>query len=223
MRKIQILGAAFFAVLAFGAVVAASAWANDEWSVGGSLVGLAQTVGSVVEGKWLLVALGFGGAVETRVECNGKLIGSVNGLNASGIGTDLITNVEGLTAGETKIKCTIVSGFCTSNAVVTAEHLSWATKLLLESGATTPKDDFSEDGKGKPAFELECIEGFGGKFKELCEGNVKSEALKNEGTGTVGGKLFNQLSEKCNVSGNVAHLYGTGIIKTLSGATLTVS
>jgi hypothetical protein len=230
MRKIQILGAAFFAVLAFGAIVAASASATDEWLVGGNLVGLGEKVNAVVEGTWLLLALGFGGISETHLVCSGKLIGTVNGLNAQGIGTDLIELVEGLKTGEQDlVKCEVLHnqlGICSGSlaATIHAEHLPWLTKLLLPSGTTRPLDDFSEDGKGKPAFELECIEAFGGAFKELCEGNVKTDELTNNATAKdVEGKILNELSELCNTSSNKAHISGTGLIRTLSGLALAVS
>jgi hypothetical protein len=230
MRKIQILGAAFFAVLAFGAIVAASASATDEWLVGGKLVGLAEKVNAVVEGTWLLLALGFGGASETHVVCSRKLIGTVNGLNASGIGTDLVELVEGLKTGEQDlIVCKALSGgICdtTKPVAVHADNLPWLTKLLLpRSGMTTPEDDFSEDGKGKPRFILLCTEVLGFHFEELCSGNVKTMELTNNATaGDVEGKILNELSESCKGgSGNVIHISGTGLIRTLSGQSLAVS
>jgi hypothetical protein len=234
MRKIQILGAAFFAVLAFGAIVAASASATDEWLINGNLVGLGEQVHARVLGTWLLLALGFGGISVVHVVCNGVLLGTLNGLNPSGIGTDTITLVENLAGTEKDlIKCKVLHGtgeeelgICSGSleATVHALHLPWLTKLLLpRSGMATPEDDFSEEGKGKPAFELECTEFLGGKFKETCEANVKTDELKNETNGTILGRLLNQLSEKCNGTGNSAHLYGTGILETLSGLAVTVS
>jgi hypothetical protein len=218
MRKMQVLGAVFFAVLAFVTISVASASAA-QWLVGGKAITTAQH--AVTEGKWLLLALSFGGFVKTHVTCNGVLLGTV-GPGAK----DEVSKVYGLTGeSETTINCTVLSaelGACSGStlALVKAEHLPWATELL-EPKAGEFVDHFKSSGAGLPAFSVECTLSNSTKFTELCEGEVLTDALTNE-PGGVFGKELNQLSSKCKTAGNVGHVEGEGEVKTLSG-TLSVS
>jgi hypothetical protein len=218
MRKVQVLCAAFLAALAASAISAASAPAA-QWLVNGAKITTAQH--SVTEGKWLLLALAFGGFVKTHVTCNGVLLGTVGPAAA-----DTVTKVYGLKGEtETTIDCTVLStelGACSGStlALVKAEHLPWAS-TLSEPKANEIIDKFESSGAGLPAFSVECTLSNGTKFTELCEGEVLTDALKNN-IGGVGGKELNQLSSKCNTAGNVGHTEGEGEAKTLSG-TLSVS
>jgi hypothetical protein len=210
MRKIQIFGI-LLAVLAFSAIAVTSAFANDEWLVGGKLV--TAPVSAVATGKWLLLALSFGGFVKTHVVCNGELLGTVNPLNVSGKGTDRITEIHNLGLTQLKtITCEVLSsekGPCsTTLALFTALHLPWLSELVLQTGDTKPRDLLSSGGTGAPGFELECTTSTG-TFKETCEGNVETEQLVNEATG-VGGTINNKLSAKCGVAGNVGHITASG-------------
>ena len=209
-RIIQIFGA-LLAVLAFSAVAATSAFAGDEWLVGGKVV--TTSVGTVSTGKWLFLGLSFGGFVKTHIVCNGELLGTVNALNASGKGTDTVTEIHNLTLTQLKtITCEVLSGekgpCSTTLALVTGLHLPWLSELVLKTGDTKPRDLFSSGGTGEPGFEVECTTSTG-KFKETCEGNVETEQLVNEATG-VGGTINNKLSAKCGVAGNVGHITASG-------------
>ena len=217
MRKIKILGA-LLAVLAFSAIAVTSAFANDEWLVGGKLV--TAPTAAVTTGKWLLLALSFGGFVKTHILCNGELLGTVNALNASGRGTDTVTEIHNLTLTQLKkITCEVLSsekGPCsTTLALVSGIHLPWLSELVLKTGDTKPRDLFSSGGTGAPGFEVECATSTG-TFKETCEGNVETEQLANE-TGGVGGTITNQLSEKCGVSSNVGHTTASGLSSAAAG------
>ncbi|HEV3094712.1 MAG TPA: hypothetical protein VGY30_09385 [Solirubrobacteraceae bacterium] len=223
MRKIKIL-AALFAVLALGAVVASSAFAADEWLVGGNLIVLGGSSPAVTKGTWLLLALSFGGFIQTHIVCNGELLGTVRGLNASGRGTDTVTEIHNLLLTQLKrITCEVLppKGPCsTTLAWVTALNLPWLSELVLKTGDTKPRDLFSSGGSGEPGFKVECTTGTG-TFEETCEGNVESEQLSNTAKG-VSGEFVNQLSKKCGVSGNVGHVYGTGEVTEPGGSTLAV-
>lgn len=220
----MIICAAFFAVLSVGAIAASSALATDEWEVGAKLVGATESDSTVVEGKWLLLALGFFGTVKIHIECSGKLIGTVGGLNANGKGTDTVTAIEGLSGEKGTIKCTILSGeagpcVVSAGALVTGVNLPWKTELFLEAGDTTPRDAFTAS-TGEPGFTLECKESSGSTLKETCEGNVKSNQLTNEANGTIKGVIPETNTKKCNNGTNTGHVKGEGILKTLSGATI---
>src|SRR5450759_4894241 len=77
MRKIQILGMALFAVFAFGAVAAASAFAASEWEVEG--VKLTTTLPAETEGSLKLIKLVSTTNREILVEvrCEGIFDGTV--------------------------------------------------------------------------------------------------------------------------------------------------
>jgi hypothetical protein len=217
MRKIKILGA-LLAVLAFSAIAVTSAFATDEWLIATKLVTAPSA--AVTTGKWLLLALSFGGFVKTHIVCNGELLGTVNALNASGKGTDTVTEIHNLTLTQLKtITCEVLSGekgpCSTTLALVTGLHLPWLSELVLKTGDTKPRDLFSSGGTGEPGFEVECTTSTG-KFKETCEGNVETEPLTNGATG-VEGTINNILSKKCGVESNVGHTTASGETKAAAG------
>jgi hypothetical protein len=215
MRKIRILGVAFFAVLAFGAIAATNASAA-QWLINGAAITTAQHV--TTEGTWLLRGLGFFGS-EIHVVCNGILLGTVGPGDK-----DLVSAVTDL-EGHANLHCEVLSTLCEGKlALVLAENLPWET-LLLEPKANEFIDHFKEDlsePKGKPAFLLECTLPLGVKSKELCESTeILTHALQNV-TGGVLGEILEELSTKCTNANTVSHISGHGIVKALTG-TLTVS
>ena len=221
MRKIKILGV-LLAVLAFSAIAVTSAFANDEWLIGGKLVTAPSA--AVATGSWLLLALSFDGFIKTHVVCNGELLGTVNALNASGKGTDTVTEIHNLSLTQLKtVTCEVLSsekGACGGTlALFTAIHLPWLSELVLKTGDTKPRDFFSSGGTGAPGFEIECTTGVG-KLKETCEGDVETEQLAN-GAGGVSGTIDNLLSEKCGVSGNVGHFTASAEGRTVGGVLAT--
>jgi hypothetical protein len=223
MSKVRILGVAFFAVLALGVIAAASASATNEWLVGGKLVGLTEKVSVVVEGTWLLLGLSFFGSVKTHVLCNGKLFGTVNGLNTSNRGTDTVTSIEDLRGHKGTVECEVLSGggcVTTKPASVTALNLPYETELL-----TGPKDMFKSTTAGKePGFKVECTLSNGSSTSEECEGVVETGVLTNETIGgTVVGEIPETGSKSCKGFGNEAHVKGTGVIKTLNASAIAIS
>jgi hypothetical protein len=205
MRKVKI-GVALFAVLAFGAISAASASAAPLWLKGGASITkqeLAETTGT-----WTLTGHGIFGIGELEVECMGRLIGWVGPGNE-----DLVTEATELTNHNKLINCKVikesVAKCLTSLALVEGEHLPWKTELLENAGKEV-SDDFKSDGNGVPAFRVLC-ELSSGKFtEELCEGIVKTDTLINLGSGKVEGKVLKVASEKCKGSGNTAEVSAAG-------------
>jgi hypothetical protein len=222
MSKVRILGVTFFAVLALGAIAAASASATNEWLVAGKLVGLTEKVSVVVEGTWLLLGLSFFGSVQTHILCNGKLFGTVNGLNASGRGTDTQTSIEDLKGKKGTIECEVLSGggcATTKPAFLTALNLPYETELL-----NGPKDMFRSTISGKKnGFKIECTLSNGSSTFEECEGLVETNTLTNSGNGTVTGEIPETNTETCKGFANEAHVKGTGVIKTLNATSIAIS
>ncbi|HEV3095308.1 MAG TPA: hypothetical protein VGY30_12470 [Solirubrobacteraceae bacterium] len=224
MRKIKVVGALLL-ILTFSAIAVTSAFAADEWLVGGNLIVLGGSFPAVTKGTWLLLALSFGGFVKTHIVCNAESLGTVNGLNASGKGTDTVTEIHNLSLTQLKkITCEVLAsekGACsTTLALLTAINLPWLSELVLKTGDTKPRDLFSSGGSGEPGFRIECVTGTG-TFEETCEGNVETEQLSNTAKG-VSGEIKNLLSSKCGVSGDVGHIYGTGEVTEPNGSDLAV-
>jgi len=209
MRKAKILGAALVAVIAFAALSAGSASAN-QWLKNGAAIATKEP--AVTKGTWKIIASTlFGGKI--TLECNGELRGTV-GPGAE----DEVTAATDL-AGKKVIDCKILTNTTPCMGTLTlveAEHLPWKTKL-----AGTLEDFFESSGAGKPAFDVKCELSTGSFTLELCEGNVKSDTLKNI-TGGVEGRVLKVKSEKCNGFGNSSEVEANGTTS-LSSGTLTVS
>lgn len=222
MRKIQILGVAFFAVLAFGVVSAASAMAETpQWLEDGKAITTAKP--SLTEGKLLFLVLGLlGGTI--HFVCSGKFHGTV------GPGMlDKITDVLNLVDNKlNEISCELLHtqlGACSGSLLIIVKpvHLPWHT-LLLEPKANEFVDHILEEGTaGLPGYESDCTTAFGTKAKETCEGEVLVDT--RNGPSGLEGEFLNQLSAKCGTGGVTSHLtsVGAGITKLENGKALTVS
>lgn len=224
MRNVKILGAAFFTVLAFGAISVASASAR-QWLKNGASIPVAKEP-AVTEGKWTILGLGIFGIAEIEIECNGKLNGTVGPL-----AKDEVTSVTDL-AGNIKVEdCSIMrqsSEVCLNTsmlkfpaALVEGEQTPWTTELL-EPNRGEIADDFLA-GAGKiPSFKVECELATKKFTEELCEGAVKTDPLKNV-VGGVESQVLNAPSSKCNKGANSTRLSAKGITKLTGGGALTVS
>jgi len=158
MRKIQILGAAFFAVLAFSAIGVANASAHEWLTLAGAKLTKAEP--SVTDGKLQLRATELSpliGGGEVEAECTGTFKGTV-GLGAA----DLVELVEG-PKGEKdqQIDCTIVkstNSLCKTGelALLAPLNLDWKTELIL--GGTNIYDDFETEKEGATelGYKLSC-------------------------------------------------------------------
>lgn len=206
MRKVRIIGAAFFAVLAFG-VISASASAAPEWYKNGAKLTVKEE--AVTKGTWTLEGLGIFG-IKLKVECNGELVGTVG----PG-GADEITEVKDLT-GKTLLDCKLVEkALCETGtlALVEAEKLNWTS--ALETSGTGVIDKF-----GTAAFDVRCLLSGGSWSLELCEGPSNSDLLVNLSDGTVDGEVLKANSTKCNNSSNTAHTSANGKTSLVHGGTL---
>jgi hypothetical protein len=215
MRKIQILGMALFAVFAFSAVAAASAFAASEWEVGG--VKVTEALPAETEGLLSLIKLVSpeNSAILVEVLCEGIFDGTVGPGSKDTINKVLNLAMEeigqlGGLALECKVEAGGMSGLLDcklgGTALLWAENLPWNTELeLMEpSGAILDRLGFPA-GAGVPAYEVECITTSGIVGSELCEGATSAE-VKND-TGTPMG-VFGEFSEavgseeaSCSVTG----------------------
>lgn len=207
MKKIQILGFALFAVLAFSAVAAASAFAESEWLVGGAVV--AAELASETTGELELTDLNTA-AGAASVLCSGILLGTI------GPGkVDLVTAVDNL-AGVNEgnlVNCT-PDKICTNNPVdVIAEKLPWDTEIVLVSGT------FRDLVLGA-TWRVDCVVPLLGLIEDVCEG-TSSALLKNGGGGVEG--TFEALSEKatCSLGGaGAGDIVGSGVTTAAGGLTV---
>jgi hypothetical protein len=234
MKKIYLLGLAMFAVLAYGAVMAASSALALEsvWLVDGAkpLVGVAADVEGLLE----LTDTNVPGIGEVKVHCEG----SFDGLIGPGK-EDLIEEV--LTPGGVKVEelvgagliCKKVTSNCEEPAMkdieLWPENLPWLTEIELMT--TLPKwlDIFRSGviSGANPAYELLCLI-LGINAEDLCSGLTSLALEENTAENDVIGLFdFNApiSSEKgtCTEGGaNSGELLGEGLIL-VPGKVLTFS
>jgi hypothetical protein len=218
IRKIQILGLALCAVFAFGAVVAASAFAaSPEWLLEGKPIvtaDLVETTGALTLDVLVV------GILAVALDCSGIFVGTV-GPGAA----DLITEV--LNSAKEPTSSTPLTGLALSCEVLTSAlkecgnvgelaevwlvKLPWVTELLLNGTTIT---DMSPAAAG---YDVLCP---GGK-ENLCEGTVVNSTLTNEASGDVLGVFSEAEEQHCVIGG--AHISGNGLTVAVEGGTLTVS
>jgi hypothetical protein len=221
MRKVHLLWLSLCAVVAFGAVSAAAAsaeelvWLLDEKPI-------AAAVETESTGEITLTDLGATGGA-SAVLCSGSFVGTVGPGKFDLITAvlDLAFNSIGalapLTEGTVGLSCTRVSGACINEILVWAENLPWLTELVL-MGTVEPLflDLFTnaegEENMGKPAWDVEC-KTLIGNVSDLCEGETSADLENDVAEGDVLG-TFNQaeLEEEglfalCSLNGG-----NTGII-----------
>jgi len=228
MRKIQILGFALFAMVAFSAIAATAAFAEPEWLVNKIVIN--QTLPAETEGLLNLIALESGTKLVT-IDCEGVLDGTIGPPVAAnpGVGTDEITSV--LSLNQETISSTPLSGLalgclvsqsagglgdCTLNslAAVWPENLPWKTELELMSAAPIWLDILSGPMGKEPAWESECSSNIG-TVSLLCEG-LASAAVSNE-AGTVPPSVLGEFSEAAGTETASCSVAG------ITGATVTSS
>jgi hypothetical protein len=198
MRKIQILGA-FIAALAFSAMAVTSAsatiWKNSAGNV--NQTEAANTHGSLDLHHELL-------NVKVTIHCPATGEALFDG-TVGPSGTDLIEKALDSSGKEVnstnKLSCKVTeaTGSCSVGEAATAIpiHTPWTTKLRLEGTLTW--DDFSEDGKGLPGYESECVTA---KVKVSCEGNTRSHFDQNGANGALFLFLGDVKSTKCSDLGS---------------------
>jgi len=178
MKKIKVIGFAFFAAFAFCALSASSAFAaaGMEWLLDGAALTEPTALGLItVEGELLLSDMKAPLVGVTDIDCSGFGEGTISPPNAAGNGTDLIEEVIGLAGEGAVIKCTPLEGCeTTSTATAQATNLPWETELVLVG------EKVRDLVKGKPGYDAECLV-FGVKVLDECTGET-SYGLENMAT-----------------------------------------
>jgi hypothetical protein len=232
MKKLQVLGLALFAVIAFGAVSVSVASAASVWLVDGA----APVAGTAMSTEGELALTDLTSLGEVTVDCSGILVGEFKS------NTDiLITAVLNL-AGEAisseplvglALSCTGL-GLLTGTCSVWPEHLPWLAELELMV-APEPEwlIDLTEDTEtatGLPAYHITCKTVIGTTAEDLCEGLV-SGPLENMAAESDVLESF-ILSEQeadgelapCTFTGsNTGHIEGLGSLVFVPGKTLALS
>jgi hypothetical protein len=166
MRKISIVGLSLFAVLAFSAVAAASAFAESEWLIDGAVVTAATQ--SLSEGE-LLLCDDKGGLSGQKVcvHCSGLDVGTVGPGKA-----DKVTEITNLAGTSKDITDCTNDENCPAPILVEAVHLPWTTEVILSG--TTFRDLIGPGTGGEPGYTVSC---FG--VSDTCTGHT-STLLENK-------------------------------------------
>jgi hypothetical protein len=227
MKKIHLMGLAMFAVFAFGAIVASSAFAEDRWLIDETSV---TTLTSVqMSGTLMFTDLKAPIVGEASFECSVILDGTVGPAGEDEI-TEVLTlakvpyghdNANNELEGEgaaciNKINC--------PGALAWIFGLPWLTQLELVG--TTFVDDFISDNVPKLlGYEIECMEQLG-KPVDLCTQPLFSATLENMGApeNDVLGTINEQNISSCSLGGaGTGDVIGELLISTLDELTLAVS
>jgi hypothetical protein len=175
MKKIHILGVAMFAVFAFCAVAAASAFAAEFLDNGEPILASTTFLSEIMSNS-----SGFGLLLEdmgnsTEVEC-------MLGVNAG-----LLSTTAGL-AEITSAECTealAVSGLCSAPVLIVALNLPWEVTLTLviEGGGDMYRARLANAAENT-GYLVECETALG-KQDDPCTGASVSFLLENAAEGTV--------------------------------------
>jgi hypothetical protein len=208
LKKARIVGFALFAVLAFCAVTASSAFAESEWLFNGAAVTTplaVETEGSVTLVKY---SEAKGATIQNEVVCKGIFDGTVQGK------VDEITDVldpvtheaiGSLDEGDVStpsLSCeavtdNVLAGCAVGLVSVWVDNLNltlgdtWLTRVTLDGGTTFLDELFESNLAGLfPGYEIECKTLFGITATELCEsiaGGPTTSTLTNNANGSVHG------------------------------------
>ena len=230
MKKIQIVWLALFAVFAFSAVAASSAFAEDtQWLWEGAKIAAELAVDT--EGELLLED--SGASVKIDILCNGLFGGVVGGLlGVADPLLDEVNDIEDLHMNlDSQLDCEAETSCAEKLANVTAVNLPWKTELLLEThnGVSEFMDDFTSDNGVagvKPGYTVDCIV-LGVLVEDTCTGEPKA-LLENVTGGVLG--TFDENAEinppgECTLSSGLKEglVIGTGLTVHTGGGTLAVS
>jgi hypothetical protein len=230
MKKIHILGLALFAVLAFSAIAAASAFAEDEFLFNGEAVtGTEEALPTETAGELELTDT----AGKVSLLCSGIFDGYIGPT-----GHTLVTKVLNLLKEEELLPGTTTPAIscidhpraggskclAEENALVQIDvlHLPWLDQIILTG--ETFEDRLSSGGEGKPAYDVKCVV-LGVEVEVTCEGEPVS-VLTNETGGILGLLEENETlnpAGTCSPDGGKAITVGEGLLVDTSAGTLTVS
>lgn len=222
MSKVRILGIAMFAVFAFSAITAASAFAADEFLFEGNV--FAGALATNTAGSLTLEATILG--IKAVVDCSGLFEGSVVGgvaklaeiTDAFDLAGNLAGELEDSTAA---ISCEALAA-CNAGELVSVWvdnlsltlSLTWDLPLLLEG------TEFILDFPAGSGFEVECKTPLG-TVNVLCSAPTVDASLTNEVGGILALLLSNELV--CNNGATNGKVSGEGLIEHTGGGTLSVS
>ena len=234
MKKSHIFGVMLFAVLAFCAVSAASAFAAEaEWLVNGKTVSAEKAEGleALATSSELqltdLTALGNG-----TVDCSGTLKGTI--INSKDILITEVLNLAGtvipLVALEgTGLNCEGLE-LCTGLAEAWADNLPWLVEPELQANGTFLFNLTEDEGHGPPGYHIVCKNILGGTTEDLCTRTLSTGLLENM---TTEGLLAifslteletNKEEATCTLTKEeTGHVNGSGTITVDGGAAITVS
>jgi hypothetical protein len=252
MTNIKVLGIALFAVFAFSAVAAASAFAADEWLFNGSPIGAGVELATNTEGTLTIGVLNAAKTEELNtINCSGLFEGTVGA-----VGVDLVLDLFELVTGSLieelepspgvegkSLSCEnlldnggVNGEACKLSTEAGSETLLWVENLSLAAGltweslieldGTTFLDHFVS-----VAFEVRCVLLAGVTLNSLCEGltsgtltNVAPNVLLEFGVvaGTEELHCINTVGTT-EVELSFADLSGDLIIKHATSGTLAVS
>jgi hypothetical protein len=247
MRKFQILGLALFAVFAFSAVAAASAFAEVEGELLGNGAkiegsGLTIEIKPTAENEFLLLE-DMNATGKPDILCSGILAGTIEPETSEGAvraRLGLITKVLTLTGGEAGnlVECVDDSGICSSPVDVTAIHLPWHWEILLMKGVSVSSLWYYLfmlllEPSNNPGYTVDC-NSILGLVEDTCQAESEADGssgpLMNETGGLLGEFSENETETEgtvpgiCSVGGaKQGLLFGDGFITSPNAGTLTVS
>jgi hypothetical protein len=214
MKKIQLIGLALFAVFAFSAFAASSAFALEStWLVDGETLTVAHNVDSESTAAGFSLADAKGGIFGEEVEvlCTGTDLGTVAPGKADTLSSITVTG------------CTVMKGICGTPVTVEPINLPWNTSVVL-IGSKFYDDTTTTVGNKKVGYKVVC----NGFIEDTCEAALAQPELAN-GAGGVVEAIFksadaNQPKANCSRGGAGTGLVnGTDLILSEEGLTLAVS
>jgi hypothetical protein len=216
------VGLAVFAVVAFSAIIVASASALESgWLVNG--VG-ALTAALVETGEEITLDLLLGGILVISLDCSGTFDGTVGGEDEGVASTkwDLITEVLNLSKelvnAAKPLSCEVLTSVASACgavgelAMVVPVNLPWLTEIIL-SGSI-----FLDNFPTNSGYHVVCPGS--AKRENECKGLTEAELINN--TTDVIGKYTEATNEEACTEG-VGHLVAEGLTFAVSGEPVEVS
>jgi hypothetical protein len=237
MRKIHVLAFALFAVLAFHAFGAASAFAESEMLYEGAQIQAELLI--YMEGTFLIQDLGAAGTpdyvcsvvFDADVALGGLLLSILELLMLETL--ELLDENGGTTGPNDMLDCENTDGKCENPVLFTALNLPWDVDIEL---MVSPEPEWlahlltaAESGFGEPEFDLDCVTlPFKILVEDKCSFALTSASLENmAGEGDVlwiFGTAAKSEEILCSVGGaETGMLEGEALIYHPGGGTLALS
>jgi hypothetical protein len=235
MKRVNILGFIFLAVVAFCATITPSAFAVDEWLANGAAIAAPLAVQTEME-LTLIQLEKAAGLILEEILCSLVMDGTAGPLAADSVESllNLVNEIIG-GLGEKSLVCEVIANngaviACKNKTPVEfwVDNLPWKTEIELMTKEPFFLDHFFAGGAGKEVgYEFKCEVIGGIIIEELCEG-LRSAALENEPTGVL--VTFNweipietEFAECTLLGANTGGLKGSGVMKLTNLELLSVS